>query len=76
MLSSSVFSLAVEFEGVAAMGAGALELPTTLLRDVKVPDIRQLSSAQKKRVIQLSESVWAEDPPCDWRTEDEPGKRT
>ena len=76
VLSSSVFSLAVESEGVAAMGAGALELPTTLLRDVKVPDIRQLSSAQKKRVIQLSESVWAEDPPCDWRTEDEPGKRT
>ena len=76
VLSSSIFSLAVESEGVAAMGAGALELATTLLRDVKVPDIRQLSSAQKKRVIQLSEDVWTNDSPCDWRIDNEPGKRT
>ena len=76
VLSSSIFSLAVESEGVTAMGAGALELATTLLRDVTVPDIRQLSNTQKRRVIQLCDDVWANDSPCDWRTNNEPGKHT
>lgn len=66
MLTSSVLALSVEAEGSASMGAGALELPTTKLGRLRVPDIRRLSRNESKRLVRLARTVWDDEEPVDW----------
>ena len=70
LLTSSVFALSVEAEGSASMGAGALELPTTKLVRLRVPDIRGLSRKERKRLVQLARTVWDEEEPINWTDSD------
>ena len=71
MLTSSVFALSVEAEGSASMGAGALELATTKLARLRVPDVRHLSRKERRRLVRLASTVWDDDEPVNW-TESEP----
>ena len=66
MLTSSVLALSVEAAGSASMGAGVLELPTTKLARVRVPDIRDLSPRQKEHLVQLARTVWDREEPVNW----------
>ena len=66
MLTSSVLALSVEAEGSASMGAGALELPTTKLARLHVPDIRGLSRKERRRLVQLARTVWDGEEPVNW----------
>lgn len=74
ILSSSLFALAAECQGAASMGAGALEIPTKILRQIRVPDVRRLSKKDKRELIKLGWTVWHNDSPVDWRTSERPGK--
>lgn len=67
VLSSSVFAFSLEINGSMAMGAGALETPTTKLKDYPVVDVRQLGS-DSTRLQQLAEQAWKE-APVDWSAE-------
>jgi hypothetical protein len=74
VVTSSLFALSVESYGNATMGAGALELATKKLPEVRVPDISNLGEAAKAQLIALVESVWKEDSPVEWGTQHQPGK--
>jgi hypothetical protein len=43
VMTSSLFALALESYGSASMGAGALEVPTKKLRELRVVDVRKFS---------------------------------
>jgi hypothetical protein len=49
------------------MGAGALEMPTTKLRKILVPDLRRLSTDKRNRLIKLAKAVWENDQPFNWK---------
>src|SRR4029077_3112131 len=70
VLTSSLFTYSLEINGAAAMGAGALEAPTTKLRDYPVFDIRQLKAGPRKRVVSLAQEVWDKEKPIDWASDD------
>ncbi|HEX8817285.1 MAG TPA: hypothetical protein VF753_17455 [Terriglobales bacterium] len=74
IVTSSLFALAVESYGSATMGAGALELATKKLPELRVPDIRNLVETERKRLIALVEAVWKEAAPIEWSTGQEPRK--
>jgi hypothetical protein len=74
VVTSSLFALSVESYGNATMGAGALELATKKLPEVRVPDIRALSDAEKTQLTTLVESVWKDEVPVEWSTEKQPQK--
>jgi hypothetical protein len=74
LLSSSLFSLSIESAGGASMGAGALEVATTMLRQLRVPDIRLLTEKDKLRIIELAREVWKKSKPTDWNKLDQPDK--
>lgn len=65
-LTSSLFAYSLEINGAASMGAGALEAPTTKLRDYPVLDIEALKPAARKKLVSLAEDVWAKESPVDW----------
>lgn len=67
VLTSSVFALSIEAAGSASMGGGALEIPTTKLSNIMVPDIRQFSRNKLGRLVDLAEAVWEYDVPVNWR---------
>lgn len=71
--SSSLFALSLEAHGSASMGAGALEVATSKLREVRVPDIRALDSKERLELVQRGERVWRQEKPIDWRKASEPG---
>ena len=72
-LTSSLFALSAESFGAASMGAGALELATTQIRDLRVVDLRDLKDdAAKKELIRLAEAVWEKTKPVDWDETDRP----
>jgi hypothetical protein len=48
------------------MGAGALEAPTTKLRQYPVFDLRSLKPDQRKKLVTLAETVWTNEQPIDW----------
>ncbi|HLP66084.1 MAG TPA: hypothetical protein VK181_01045 [Rhizobium sp.] len=74
-LTSSLFTYSLEINGAASMGAGALEAPTTKLRDYPVLDIMALKPTGRKRLVSLAENVWLNEPPIDWGSEHwQPGK--
>lgn len=65
-LTSSVFAYGLEINGSASMGAGALEAPTTKLRDFPILDVTKLSPSDRSVLVGLAEAVWSELPPLDW----------
>lgn len=76
VLTSSLFAYSLEINGSASMGAGALEAPTTKLRDYPVVDITLLKPAARKKLVSLAEDVWAREAPVDWASDDwQPGAR-
>src|SRR5206468_4309998 len=68
--------LSAESEGAASLGAGALELPTNILRQIRVPDVRRLSDREAEELIALAKEVWGNERPTDWRANDRPGGGT
>lgn len=75
VLTSSLFAYSLEINGAASMGAGALEAPTTKLRDYPVVDIPALKPAARKKLVSLAEAVWTEEQPLDWASKEwQPGK--
>jgi hypothetical protein len=67
VLTSSLFAYSLEINGAASMGAGALEAPTTKLRDYPVFDVRRLSKADRATLVTLAEKVWTKEAPIDWK---------
>ena len=74
MLTSSLFSYALEVNGTSSLGAGALELPTKKLRAIPVPDPRDLTDAQQHRLIKFATAVWQTSTPIDWAQNPNPSK--
>ncbi len=66
VLTSTVFAYSLEINGAAAMGAGALEAPTTKLRDYPVLNISELTKADRKRLVSLAQDVWDSEAPVDF----------
>jgi hypothetical protein len=74
ILTSSVFALVLESEGRAAMGAGALEWPTTQLRQARILNVLLLSPSQRADLVSLAAKVWDNEAPVDFGSKDAPGK--
>lgn len=73
VLTSSLFGLAAESFGSASMGAGALEIPTTKVQDVRVIDVRGITDpAEKTQLVSLANVVWTRTAPVDWFSADRP----
>jgi hypothetical protein len=72
VLTSSVFSLSAESHGASSMGAGALELATKPLHDVKIIDIRGLDAGERSKLVELARQVWKEGEPNDWSAQQPP----
>lgn len=69
VLTSSLFAYSLEINGAASMGAGALEAPTTKLRDYPVVDINALKPVARKKLVSLAQDVWTKEAPVDWGAE-------
>ena len=69
VLASTLFAYAVEVNGSASMGAGALEAPTSKLRRYPVFDIRNLKPSHSNELVQLGRAVWVNERPIDWSAE-------
>lgn len=69
-LTSSLFAYSLEINGAASMGAGALEAPTTKLRDYPVIDISGLKAAERKKLVTLAKAVWTNEQPVDWASDE------
>lgn len=75
-LTSSIFAYSLEINGAASMGAGALEAPTTKLRDYPILDVRELKPNERTKLVSLARAVWDKETPIDWGSDDwTPGKR-
>ncbi len=73
MLTSSLFAFSAESFGSASMGAGALELATTMIHGLRVVDVRNLKDEEAiKDLITLADKVWTETHPVDWYVADKP----
>ena len=68
-LTTSLFVYSLEINGAAAMGAGALEVPTTKLRDYPVLDLNELKANERKKLVSLAEAVWQKEGPLDWSSD-------
>lgn len=74
-LTSSLFALSAESFGSASMGAGALELATTMIHGLRVVDVRDLKDSEaKKDLVFLAEEVWTKTKPIDWSVTELPPK--
>jgi hypothetical protein len=73
LATSTLFALAMESAGGASMGAGALEVPTKLLRRVRVPDVRAMSAADRGELVRRAEAAWKEKP-IDWEEGERPSE--
>ena len=69
VLTCTIFAYSLEINGAAAMGAGALEAPTTKLRDYPVLDIRDLKATQRTKLVSLAKAVWTREAPVDWASQ-------
>lgn len=74
ILTSSLSALSFESHGAASMGAGALEMATKKLPNIRIVDIRSFSSDEKKKLISLAKDVWEKEKPLNWTKIDKPGK--
>jgi hypothetical protein len=71
-LTSSLFALSAESFGSASLGAGALELATTMIHGLRVVDVRDLKDSHAKNdLILLAQEVW-KTKPFDWSAEGSP----
>jgi len=71
--TSSLFALSGESFGATSMGAGALELATTQIHELRTVDLRDLEDASaKKDLIALAEAVWKNTKPVNWETTERP----
>ena len=75
VLTSTLFSYALEINGSASMGAGALEAPTTKLRRYPVFDPRTLTAAQQVKLVKLAQAVWDDEAPVNWASDKGPGAK-
>lgn len=66
VMTSSLFAYAVEINGSASMGAGALEASTRKLREYPVFDVRSLSRRERRKLVSLGMAVWNNSSPVDW----------
>lgn len=74
-LTSSLFALSAESFGSASMGAGALELATTMIHGLRVIDVRSLKDEKAiTDLVTLANTVWKHTNPIDWSTIEEPPK--
>ena len=73
VLTSTLFSFAIEVNGSASLGAGALEAATKKLREFPIVDVRALSSRDRGVLLSHAKSVWRNEKPVDWCVSDEPG---
>lgn len=72
VLTSSLFALSAESFGSASLGGGALELATTMIRGLRVVDVRDLKDAAARNdLILLTHHVW-KTKPFDWSGEGRP----
>jgi hypothetical protein len=56
------------------MGAGALEAPTTKLRDYPVLDLLKLEKGDRSKLVKVAEAVWNMEAPIDWASDNwQPG---
>jgi hypothetical protein len=69
VLTTSLFAYSLEINGAASMGAGALEAPTTKLRDYPVLNVSKLKAPQRKMLVSLAEAVWNKEAPLDWSSD-------
>ena len=73
VLTSSLFALSAESFGSASMGAGALELATTQIQELRTVDLRDLKDASAKRdLVALAEAAWTNTKPVNWGETDRP----
>jgi len=75
LLTSTIFAFSLEINGSASMGAGALEAPTTKLRQYPVFDPRILTTAEKQQLLKLAREVWKDETPVDWLSNTKPGPK-
>jgi hypothetical protein len=73
-MTSSVFSLSLEVNGAAGLGGGALEVTTTKLQDILVPDLANWNESQRRALVELANDVWSKSAPRSWRTAPKSGK--
>lgn len=73
--SSTIFAFALEVEGAAALGQGALEVPTNGLGEVSVPDIRLLEKTKLDRLAKLAGDCWDKEAPLNWGEDKAPGPK-
>jgi hypothetical protein len=69
VLSSSLFAYSLEINGAASMGAGALEAPTTKLRNYPIIDISALNRVARNKLVRLAAAVWSKEQPVDWASD-------
>jgi hypothetical protein len=75
-ITTSIFAYSLEINGAASMGAGALEAPTTKLRDYPVLDVTKLKAKERTKLVSLAQAVWDKEAPIDWGSDHwEPEKR-
>ena len=75
VLTSSLFALSAESFGSASMGAGALELATTQIQELRTVDLRDLKdAAATKDLIALAEIVWTKTEPVNWCKTERPSQ--
>ena len=73
VLTSTLFALSTESYGSASMGAGVLELATTMAHGLRVVDVRTLKdSGAAKELLDLAENVWSRTKPTDWEATELP----
>jgi len=73
LLTSSLFALSAESYGSASMGAGVLELATTMTHGLRVVDVRTLKDAEAiKELVGLAEKVWTNTKAIDWKVTEQP----
>ena len=76
VLTCSLFAYSLEINGSASMGAGALEAPTTKLRDYPVLNVAKLKAAERAKLVALAQDVWSSEQPLDWsKPEATPGPK-
>lgn len=69
LFTTTVFSYALEINGSASLGAGALEAPTSKLRYYPVLDPASIDGTQQSKLIKYAEYVWEDGRPIDWRNQ-------
>jgi hypothetical protein len=73
VLTSTLFTLSIEVNGAASLGAGALEAPTEAeLRTFPIFKVRALSARDRIIPVSHAKSVWKGEKTVDWVASKEP----